>query len=424
MIVKGVRLYGKNDLRLDTYTLPVIGENEILAEVVTDSMCMSTYKGVIQGSDHKRIPDDIAKNPIVIGHEFAGRIIKVGSKASGTFRPGDHFTIQPNINYKGIGYAPGYSFPYFGGNATHIIIPAEVMEQGFLLHYQGDSFFKASLTEPISCLYAAFAASYHMAEDGKTHTMGLKENGSLAILGGCGPMGLGAIDLALNLPKGPSLVIVTDVDEDRVARAKELFPSTVFAEKGKKIVFVNTAVCDDAVTEIKELAGGGLDDVLIMVPLSSVVEQADAIAGNDCCINFFSGPIDKDFSASVNFYDVHYTGKHILGTSGSDTDDMRASLRLIERTGLDPSVMVTHIGGLNCVADSVINLPKLRSGKILVYVNLDLPLTAIEDFGHLGEESPLFRDLYGICVKNNLLWNAEAEAYLLAHGQPICQNSR
>lgn len=44
MLTKAVRLYGEKDLRLEEFELPPIKENEILASVVTDSLCMSTWK--------------------------------------------------------------------------------------------------------------------------------------------------------------------------------------------------------------------------------------------------------------------------------------------------------------------------------------------------------------------------------------------
>lgn len=420
MNAKAVRLYGKNDLRLDSYTLPQIADDEILAEVVTDSVCMSTYKGVIQGSDHKRIPNDIDVNPIVIGHEFAGRIIKVGPKAAGGFKPGDMFTIQPNINHKGIGYAPGYSFPYFGGDATHIIIPGEVMEKGFLLPYRGDAFFKASLTEPISCIYAAYAASYHTQRGGKEHIMGLKKDGNLAILAGCGPMGLAAIDVAINIDNGPSLIVVSDIDNGRIARAQAIITPECAKKAGKTLVYLNTAECDDPVAALKKASdGNGFDDIMIFAPVSSVIEQADAIGAKDACINFFSGPTDTSFGAHINFYDVHYASKHIMGTSGGDTQDMSESIRLIETTDLNPAAMVTHIGGLNCVADVVPSLPELRAGKILIYTGLDLPLTAISDFHRLSKNSEMYAKLDELCRKTNMLWNSEAEAFLLKNAKRI-----
>ena len=95
MLTKAVRLYGKEDLRLEEFELPEMKDDEILAKVVSDSLCMSSYKSSHQGSDHKRVPDDIAENPTIIGHEFAGEIIEVGSKWKDQFKPGDKFSTQP-----------------------------------------------------------------------------------------------------------------------------------------------------------------------------------------------------------------------------------------------------------------------------------------------------------------------------------------
>jgi threonine dehydrogenase-like Zn-dependent dehydrogenase len=72
MKTKAVRLYGERDLRLEEFELPAIQETEILAKIVSDSICMSSYKAATQGPKHKRVPDDVAENPIIIGHEFCG----------------------------------------------------------------------------------------------------------------------------------------------------------------------------------------------------------------------------------------------------------------------------------------------------------------------------------------------------------------
>jgi L-sorbose 1-phosphate reductase len=52
MKTTAVRLYGKKDLRLEEFELPSINEDEILAKVVCDSICMSSYKAATQGTDH------------------------------------------------------------------------------------------------------------------------------------------------------------------------------------------------------------------------------------------------------------------------------------------------------------------------------------------------------------------------------------
>ena len=101
MKTRAVRLYGKNDLRLEEFELPKIKEDEILARVVCDSLCMSSYKATHEADVHKRVPRDVAQNPVIIGHEFAGDLVEVGAKWRHKFAPGDKFSIQPALNYPG-----------------------------------------------------------------------------------------------------------------------------------------------------------------------------------------------------------------------------------------------------------------------------------------------------------------------------------
>ena len=124
MKTRAVRIYGKEDLRLEEFELPPIGEDEILARVASDSICMSSFKAAEQGPAHKRVPDDVALNPTIIGHEFCGDILEVGAKWQGKFKPGQKFAIQPAMNYKGSLNAPGYSYRFvFGGFLTHCASP-------------------------------------------------------------------------------------------------------------------------------------------------------------------------------------------------------------------------------------------------------------------------------------------------------------
>ena len=88
-------MYGEMDLRLEEFELPEIGDDEILAKIYSDSLCMSTYKLAAQGKKHKRAPQDIDVNPVIVGHEFAGTIIKVGKKWQDQFKPGMRFAQQP-----------------------------------------------------------------------------------------------------------------------------------------------------------------------------------------------------------------------------------------------------------------------------------------------------------------------------------------
>jgi hypothetical protein len=150
-----------------------------------------------------------------------------------------------------------------------------------------------------------------------------------------------------------------------------------------------------------------------------VVELGDRILARHGCLNFFAGPTDPSFSASLNFYNVHYNATHIVGTSGGNNEDMVESLKLMSEGRIDPAVMVTHIGGLDAVIDTTLNLPRIPGGKKLMYTNIALELTAIADFRAKGEKDPMFRVLADMVERRNGLWSVEAEEYLLAHARPI-----
>lgn len=420
MKTKAVRIYGKKDLRLEEFELPELKDDEILAHVISDSICMSSYKAALQGADHKRVPADININPTIIGHEFSGIIEKVGKKWQHKFKSGQKFSIQPAMNQTGTLNAPGYSYRFIGGDATYIVIPSIVMEADCLLPYDGEAFFPASLSEPMSCIVGAFHAFYHIPPGQYIHEMGIRKGGKMAILAGVGPMGLGAIDYALHQDRKPELIVVTDIDDNRLSRASGIFTPEHAEKEGIKLMYVNTSKMNDPVKYMRDLTGGkGFDDVFVFAPVKTVVEQADGILGFDGCLNFFAGPTNPEFKAEFNFYNVHYAFTHIVGTSGGNTDDMRESLRMMGEGKINPAIMITHVGGLDAVVDTTLNLPHIPGGKKLIYTNISMPLIALDKLEESGKKDKRMAELYKIVSKNDYIWSLEAERYLLANATPI-----
>lgn len=424
MKTKVIRLYGKKDLRLEEFELPQIKDNEILAKVVSDSLCMSSYKAATQATDHKRVPNDIAENPIIIGHEFAGELVQIGAKWADKFSAGDKFSIQPALYFEdgpvGVLSAPGYSYQYIGGDATYVIIPNEVMEKDCLLAYKGEGYYPASLAEPLSCVIGAMHANYHTTPGSYVHKMDIVDGGKMAILAGVGPMGLAAINYVLRRDdRKPSICVVTDVDQTRLDRAAQFYSVEFAASRGINLRYVNTGKMENPVEELRAITDGyGYDDVFAFAPVKPVVEQADAILAFDGCLNFFAGPSDPNFSAMFNFYNVHYAYTHVVGTSGGNTDDMVEALDMMSK-GLDPAGLVTHIGGLGAVIEATKHLPEIPGGKKLIYTHVDMPLTPISDFAKLGETNEVYKTLAAMCEKNLGLWSVEAETFLLANADKL-----
>ncbi len=417
---KALRLYGKKDLRLEDFELPDIADDEILADVQTNSICMSTYKLYNQGADHKRAPDDVAENPIIVGHEMCGNILQVGAKYGDKYKAGEKYTVQPALNYPGREWdAPGYSFHTFGGQATKVIIPREVMERDCLLGYSGEAYFFGSLVEVMSCIVGGFNVQYHFEQGSYEHKMGLADDGALALLGGTGPMGLGAIDYALHGPRKPRILVVTDIDQGRLNRAEELFPVAEGKKQGVDLHYVNTGG-EAPVRDLMDITDGkGYEDVFVFAPVAPLVSQGSEIMGANGCLNFFAGPSDTNFKAAINFYNVHYAYHHVAANSGGNTDDMRIALKYMGEGALNPSVMLTHIGGLASASEAIAHLPDVPAGKKCVYTHKDLPMVAIADFEERGKTDPFYAALAEICGRHGGLWSLEAERYLLANAPDI-----
>lgn len=419
MKTKAVRLYGEGDLRLEEFDLPEIKEDEILAYVIVDSLCMSSYKASKLGKNHKRVPENVAANPVIIGHEFCGDIVKAGSKWKDQFKVGDRFAVQPALGEHTL-EAAGYSFRYFGGDATYVIIPAIYMENNCIIPYNGDAYYKGALSEPYSCVAGTFHSHYHTKFGSYQHLMGIKEGGNMIMIGAAGPMGTAAIDYVLHCDRRPGRLVVTDIDDIRLERIASLLTAEEARKNGVELIYLNTGKINNvkagllAYTEKK-----GFDDALVFAPVKPVVELADSILATDGCLNFFAGPADPDFKAEFNFFNAHYNATHITATNAGNTDDIREVIQMAEKEHINPSILVTHIGGLNSVAEATLNLPKIPGGKKLIYTNIDFPLTAISEFGEKGKSDSIFAVLDEICNKHGGLWSAEAEFFLLENAKTI-----
>ena len=330
------------------------------------------------------------------------------------YKAGQGFAIQPAHFYKGSQMAPGYSYAYCGGDAQYGNVPIETLLMDCLLPYNSDVYFYGSLAEPMSCVIGTFHAMYHTKAGSYEHSMGIVDGGKMALLASVGPMGLGAIDYALHCDRHPSLLVVTDIDEERLARAASIYTVEHAKELGIELHYVNTSKPDCGTAYLRELSGGtGYDDVICFAPVKPVVEQAGDILGFDGCLNFFAGPTNSQFKAEFNWYNVHYLYTHVVGTSGGNTDDMKEAIEMMTSGKINPAAMVTHIGGLDAVVDTTLNLPNIRGGKKLIYTQIEMPLVAIADFAKLGETDPMFATLDEITKRHNGLWSAEAEKFLL-----------
>ena len=449
MKAKAWRLYGAKDARLEDIELEPAGEDGVVVEIVTNTICLSDYKGATLGTGHKRVPKDIATRPTMFGHEVSGIVREVGEKWKGQFHVGQHVGLQPSLNIPGHELETvGYAWHTIGGETTHVYLPSIVMEMGCLLPYDGDAFFKCSLAEPISCIVSGFRTNYHNAFCSHDLEVGIVDKGTMLLMAGCGAMGLGAIDIACHSPeKRPRRIVVTDIDDDRLARAARMFgvadgraashraADSIVASgtiNGVEVHFVNTKGVSDPVSLLKSFnlvddaradnptsTGGGYDDIFLFAAVPALITQCSDLLGFGGCLNFFAGPTDQHLMANFNFYNVHYLMHHVVANSGGDVKDMADSVDWIGKGYLHPEVMITHVGGLDSAAQATFDMLKVPGGKRLVYTHVNMPMTAISYFAEKGKADPFFAELDRICSANKGLWCKDAEDYLLANAPKV-----
>jgi hypothetical protein len=298
-----------------------------------------------------------------------------------------------------------------------VVIPNEVMTQDCLLTWEGDTWFEGSLVEPLSCVIGAFNANYHLQEGSYNHVMGIRPQGRTLILGGTGPMGLLAIDYALHGPVNPSLLVVTDTNKPKLSYARQHYPS----EPQTLIHYLDG---HDAGREtLMALSGGhGFDDIFVFVPNEQLITLASSLLAPDGCLNFFAGPQDKQFSAPINFYDVHYAFTHYVGTSGGNTDDMRAAVALMQAKKVQTAKVVTHILGLNAAGETTLDLPAVGGGKKLVYTEKSFPDAA----GRIAD--PSWRRLWRVITgsgppkRNGICWPTRRILLMINRDTQLCMS--
>src|SRR6056297_468274 len=85
------RLYGQDDLRIDTETAAEPGAGQVLLAVAAGGICGSDMHYLMDGG----IGTIRVREPIILGHEASGRVLAVGEGVTSP-RPGDPVAINPS----------------------------------------------------------------------------------------------------------------------------------------------------------------------------------------------------------------------------------------------------------------------------------------------------------------------------------------
>lgn len=163
----------KGSVEIREIALPVIGEEDVLLEVVNVGVC---------GSDLHQWTSDHSwpvNYPVVLGHEFGGHITAMGNRVTG-WKEGDRVVsetaaiINPNSPLSRTGLynldpdRKGFGYGVNGAMTKYVCVPARC------LHHVPDNlpFEQACLTEPCCVAYNAVVGNSHIRPGDRVIVLG------------------------------------------------------------------------------------------------------------------------------------------------------------------------------------------------------------------------------------------------------------
>ena len=238
----------------------------------------------------------------------------------------------------------------------------------------------------------------------------LTKGGKTWMVGGAGPMGQMHVQLAIEMNDGPSVIVASDIDGERLGTLPERFGQTA-DEKGKQLICLNPKELGDEAFDarLKEIAPDGFDDVVVLVPAPFLITQGSQYLAEGGWLNVFAG-VARGTMADLDLSDVALRAVRYTGTSGSSIDDLRKTLSMTESGELTPGRSVAAIGGIEAAHEGLDGVKNARfTGKVVIYPQITgLPLTPLEQ---LADVLPQVAEK----LSPQGAWTNEAERALIEH---------
>lgn len=316
-----LRLYGPQDIRLEEVPIPEINDDEILLKTDSAAVCgtdVRMWQNGQKGVD--------AEHPLILGHEFAGTIVKVGKNVP-FYKEGMQVAMQPNI---GCGICDrcvdgkfhlcdeyrAFGINMDGAFAEYVKIPADAVTRGNLMVLpKGVSPAEAAVTEPLSCAYNGFTKCF-------------VQPGEYAMVVGAGPIGFCH---AMLLHMAGAAVLMNDISAERLADVKAKLP------------FVETYCGDDLAGFVKEWTNGrGLDIAITACPVPSVQASVLPMMNYGGRVNYFGGIPAAKQPVAIDTNLIHYRELYVTGSTRSSIAQFRKTLEFVSLGLLNVNAMITH----------------------------------------------------------------------------------
>ena len=318
--MKAIQLLGKENIKLVNVDIPEINDDEALLRVKAASICGTDVRMYKNG--YKNVSED---NPLILGHEFAGDIVKVGKNVNG-LKEGMKVAVAPNI---GCGHcdhcvrgqthlcddmrAFGINMP--GGFAEYVKIPKEAIIQGNVaILDDAITYQEAALVEPLSCVYNG------------QKIIGPRPGDDVLIIG-MGPIGIMHIMVAKLF--GAGKIFVNDLSKDRIDKAKELFPDVYPIYGNIKQGFADYNI-------------KGVDLCIIAAPAADAQSESLEYMNMNGRLLFFGGLADSKKIVPINSNLIHYKQLRIQGCTKQSVGDYRLCAKLVNDKRIPLNLIISE----------------------------------------------------------------------------------
>ena len=337
--MKAAVFYKKGDLRIENIEIPELKSDDVLIKVKACGIC-GTDMHIFDG-DEGAAP---TPSGTVLGHEFAGEVIKVGAMVNG-IKEGDKVSVDPNklcnlCDYcrEGIGHfcsdMIGIGTTVHGGFAEYCVVPQSQVYK----FSDGIEFSEAAMTEPVACCLHGI----DMCD--------IEPGANVLVIGG-GMIGLLMLQLAKI--KGASKLALIEPIESKRELALKLGADLVIDpinEDAKEVLIKNGI---NRVTTVIECVGK-----------PATMSQAIALAGNKSTVMMF-GLTKPDDEISIKPFEI-FKKEITLKASFINPYTQKRALSLINSKKIDVSSMVHKFIPLEKLPEVLADKKERALGKYIV----------------------------------------------------------
>ncbi len=317
----GLENLGDDDLPAEVPT-PEPGPDELLVRHDACGLCFSDIKVIRLGEEHPRIYRKMKENPVVLGHEIAMTVVKVGDELKDAYKPGDRFTIQADIFIDGVGYAYGYEIQ--GGLSQFNIIDQRILngdDGNYLIPVQPTTgYAESALTEPWACVTAAYELRYRtsLKPGGVTWIIGAHANPDLTY----------SLSAGFEADSHPAKLLLTDAPD---------YLATALKARAAAIGGIEVMEGVDLQAPPVEY----VDDIVLLGANAELIETVSPWLNHFGVVAILADePLDR--SVHVDVGRVHYNRWLYVGARGAEIADAYSNTPV--RSSLKPGGKAWFVG--------------------------------------------------------------------------------